>query len=81
MIKNAFLEISHPPYVNSLTVIQRKDKPVRVCVDARQGNKQMVPDRAKTPPAHELLYRFRGAKYISSIDLYSTFLQNPLEES
>jgi hypothetical protein len=81
VIKNAFLEISNPPYVNPLTITQRKDKDVRVCVDTRQGNKQMVPERAKTPPAHELLYRFHGAKYIYSIDLYSTFLQNPLEES
>jgi len=41
----------------------------------------MVPDRAKTPPAYELLQRFHGAKYISSIDLNSAFLQIPLEES
>jgi hypothetical protein len=55
MIKNGILEISHSPYVNTLTIIQRKDKPVHIRVDARQVNKQMVPDRAKTPPAHELL--------------------------
>jgi hypothetical protein len=41
----------------------------------------MVRDRTKTPPAHELLQRFHGAKYISSIDLNSAFLQIPLEES
>jgi hypothetical protein len=81
MVKNDILEISHSPYVNPLTIIQRKDKPVRICADARQVNKQMVPDRAKTPPAHELLQRFHGAKYISSIDLDSAFLQIPLEES
>ena len=81
MVKNGILEISHSPYVNPLTTIQRKNKPVRICVDARQVNKQMIPDRAKTPPAHELLQRFHGAKYISSIDLNSAFLQIPLEES
>jgi len=81
MIKNGTLEISHSPYVNPLTIIQRKDKPVHICVDARQVNNQMVADRAKTPPAHELLKRFHGAKYISSIDLNSAFLQIPSEES
>jgi hypothetical protein len=81
VIKNSILEISHSPYVNPLTIIQKKKKPVRICVDARQVNKQMVPDRTKTPPAHELLQRFHGAKYISSIDLNSAFLQIPLEES
>jgi hypothetical protein len=81
MVKNGILEISHSPYVNPLTIIQRKHKPVRIFVDARQVNKRMVPDRAKTPPAHELLQRFHGAKYISSIDLNSAFLQIPLKES
>ena len=83
VVKNGILEISHSPYVNPLTIIQRKNKPVRICVDARQVNKQIIPDRVKTPPAHELLQRFHGAKYtrISSIDLNSAFLQIPLEES
>jgi hypothetical protein len=52
-----------------------------MCVDARQVNKQMVTDRAKQSPSHELLQRFHGAKFISSIDLNSAFLQIPLEES
>jgi hypothetical protein len=81
MVKNDILEISHSPYVNPLTIIQRKNKPVRICVDARQVNKLMLQKKKKTPPAHELLQRFHGAKYISSIDLNSAFLQIPLEES
>jgi len=51
IVKNYILEISHSPYVNPLTIIETKDKPVRICVDARQVNKQMVPDTAKTPPS------------------------------
>jgi hypothetical protein len=81
MIKNGILEISHSSYVNPLTIIQRKHKPVCMCADARQVNKQMIPDRTKTPPARELLQRFHGAKYISSIDLNSAFLQISSEES
>jgi hypothetical protein len=71
MVKNDILEISHSPYVIPLRIIQTKDKPVRICVDSRQVNKQMVPDRAKTPPAHELLQRFHGANYI----FFHRFLQ------
>jgi hypothetical protein len=78
MIKNGILEISLSPYVNPLTIIQTKHYPVCICVDARQVNKYL---RAKTPPAHELLERSHGAKYISSVDLNSAFLQIPLEES
>ena len=81
IIINSILEISHSSYVNSLTIIQRKHKPVRICVDARQVNKQMVSDRAKTALTHELLHRFHGAKHIFSTDLNNAFLQIPLEES
>jgi hypothetical protein len=80
MVKIGIFKISHSPYVNPLT-IQRKNKPVHICVDARQVNKQMVLDRAKTPPAHELLQRFHDAKFISSIDFSNSFLQIPLDES
>jgi hypothetical protein len=44
MVNDDILEISHSPYVNPLTIIQREDKPVRINLDARQVNKQMVPD-------------------------------------
>ena len=66
MIKNGILEISHSPYVNPLTIIQRKHKPVRICVDTRQVNKQMVPDRAKKN--HPLM------NYYTDFILRSTFL-------
>ena len=71
MVKNGILEISYSPYANPLKIIQREDKPVRICVDARQVNKQMVPDRTKT----QLLKRFHRTKHITSIDLNSAFLQ------
>jgi transposase InsO family protein len=35
----------------------------------------MIPDHTRTAPIQELLQRFHGAKYISSIDLSSAFLQ------
>jgi hypothetical protein len=41
----------------------------------------MTLDSTKTPPAHELLQRFHGAKYMSPFYLNNEFLQFPLEES
>jgi hypothetical protein len=78
MLKNGILEIS---YVNPLTSVQRTGKPTRICVDAGEMNEYMIPDRAKVPPIQELLLRFCGATFISSIDLNSTFLQLPLERT
>jgi hypothetical protein len=70
-------------YVNPLTLVQRDGKRVRVCLDAREANKFMTPDRAQVPPMQMLLQRFHGVnyEYISTLDLSSAFLQIPLEKT
>ena len=81
MVKDGVLEESFSNYVNPLTFVTRENKPLRICVDARRINKQMVADRAKTLPIRELLQKFHGSCYITSIDLSKAFWQIPLKES
>ena len=81
MLSDHIIEESYSSYVNPLTLVQREGKRVRICVDAREANKFMTPDRAKLPPMKMLLQRFHGATYIWTLDLSSAFLQIPLEES
>jgi hypothetical protein len=80
-ITEGIQEESFATYVNPLTLVQKDNKAVRICIDARRINRLMKPDRAKTPPMIELLQRFRGAKYITSLDLSKALLQIPLERS
>jgi hypothetical protein len=81
MLADHIIEESYSSYVNPLTLVQREGKRVRICLDAREVNKFMTPDRAKVPPMQMLLQRFHGASYFSTLDLSSAFLQIPLEES
>jgi len=81
MLKDGILEESHSAYINPITLVVREGKAVRICLDARRINKQMVADRTKVTPMRELLQKFCGAKYITSLDLSSAFLQIPLERS
>jgi hypothetical protein len=75
------LEDSHSAYINTITIVVREGKAVRVCLDARRINNQMVADRTKVMPMREILQSFNGSKYITSLDLISAFLQVPLEKS
>ena len=59
----------------------REHKPLRICVDARGMNRQMTPDRVKVTPMIELLQRFHGSRYITTLDFSSDFLQVPLAKS
>ena len=47
--------------------MHREQKPIRICVDARRINKLMLADRVKVQPMRELLQRFHGSSYITSL--------------
>jgi len=80
MLRDGILEESYSAYINPLTLVHREPKPIRICVDACRINKLMVTDRVKVQPMRELLQRFHGSSYITSLDLSSTFLQVPLNK-
>ena len=81
MLKDGILEESHSAYKNPVTLVVCEGKAVRICLDARRINKQMVADRTKVMTMHEFLQRFYGAKYITSLELSSAFLQVLLGQS
>jgi hypothetical protein len=80
MVKDDILEVSSSPILNPLTIVHREGKKIRICVDARKVNQSAVPDRERAPPMQELLQRFEGARYMSSPDLSSAYLQIGLDE-
>jgi hypothetical protein len=79
ILEDGILEHSNSSYVNPLTVVLREGKAPRMCVDARRVNKWTKPDHTRLQPVAELLQRFHGSKYISSVDLTSAFLQIELD--
>jgi len=80
MLKDDTLQESFSSYINPLTLVVRKMKLLRICVDARI-KVQMTADRTKVLPLRELLQKFHGASYITSLDLRSAFFQVPLKET
>ena len=81
MLKDGILEELHSAYINPITLVIREGRAVRICLDVRRINKQMIADHTKVMPMHELLQKFYGDKYVTSLDLSSAFLQVPLEKS
>jgi hypothetical protein len=81
MLADDVLEVSTSRVLNPLTVVTKKGGEVRICVDARRVNQCTIPDRERTPPVNELLQRFHGARYFTSLDLSSAYLQIQLHEA
>lgn len=80
LIKDDILEVSDSPFINPLSVVHKEGKKIRICVDARKINQFTEPDRERVAPMHELLQRFNGARFMTSLDLTSAYLQVPLHE-
>jgi hypothetical protein len=80
MVKDDILEVSNSNILNPLTVVHKEGKKIRLCVDARKVNQYTVADHERTPPMQELLQRFNGARYLTSLDLSSAYWQVELHE-
>jgi len=81
MMEGGVLELSDSTFINPLTIVYRENKKPHICIDARRANNVMLPDRARAPPIDEMLQKFHGVKYMTSLDLTSGFLQIPLAAS
>jgi putative transposase len=78
-VQDDILEISNSPFLNPLTEVYKEGKKVRICVDARKVNQYTVPDRERTPPLQELLQKFEGVQFMTTLDVTSAYyLQIPL---
>ena len=58
-------------FVNSLTLLHREGKPIRICVDARKINKLTVADRVKVQAMRDPSHRFHGSSFTTHVDLSS----------
>jgi hypothetical protein len=69
------------PFASPMTVVKKKDGTVRVCLDARWVNQQMVADCEAPRPPEDVLHSFQSIRCMSAIDLRSSYWQIPLSPS
>lgn len=78
MIQQGVIERTSSAYSSPMTVVKKKDGTIRICLDARALNEKMVSDHECPPRIEEILQCFHGRKYLTSIDLVSSYWQIPL---
>ena len=80
MLKLKIIQKSTSPYRSPLVVVPKKDGTVRLCLDAKKINEIMLPDNEQMETPEVLFQQCIGVKYMSSLDLRSSFWQIPLSE-
>ncbi|XP_060859475.1 uncharacterized protein LOC132936742 [Metopolophium dirhodum] len=80
MLKLEIIEKSTSPWSSPIVCTEKKNGDIRLCLDARKINTMIIPDRECPTNMEETLMKFRGMKYLSSIDLTAGYWQCPLKE-
>lgn len=85
MLKAGVIERSKSCYNSSVVLVPKKsvngDKRWRLCVDFRQVNKRLKPDKFPLPRIDDNLDNLGRAKFFTVLDLFSGFHQVPLDSS
>lgn len=79
MVDWGVIEPARTEYVSPLVVVSKKDKSVRVCLDARTLNERMCKDHVQPQNPEELLFRFSSGQIMSSLDLTASYWQVPIK--
>lgn len=80
MLAEVISEILDSPFVSPMAAVQWGKKGRRICVRARKDNVVMIPVRGNTPKINELSRRFRGALYMTPVNLSQAFLHIQLKK-
>jgi len=67
-------------YINPLVTVIKKNRQIRLCLDARELNKRMANDHAQPPSIEDVFNRIGHRKYFTTLDVTQAFWQIPLEE-
>lgn len=68
-------------YASPIVLAKKKDLSLRLCIDYRRLNKNIVKDHFPTANIEEQLDKLQGAKFFSTLDLENGFFHVPVAES
>jgi hypothetical protein len=74
-LRKGWLVPSRSPYSSPILFVQKKNGSLRLCCDFRQINKISVKQSWPLPNISELIDKLQGAKYFSTLDLVSGYMQ------
>ncbi|UYV74754.1 K02A2.6-like, partial [Cordylochernes scorpioides] len=78
MLKNGIIEQSFSPFSSPVTLVTKRDKTKRFCIDYRKVNELISSDVHPLPRIEDILDHLAQAKYFSTADISSAYWQVPI---
>ncbi|GBG87003.1 hypothetical protein CBR_g44456 [Chara braunii] len=79
LLANGCIRSSCSPYCAPVLFVRKKNKDLRLCIDYRKLNAQMIKNADPLPRIDDLLERLGGTKYFSKLDLKSGYHQTEIQ--
>ena len=80
MLKKGIIRKSKSPWSSPVVFVPKKGGEIRFCIDYRKLNKVTKKDNHPLPRIDEMLDKFEGSQWFSSIDLASAYWQVEMNE-
>ena len=71
---------SQSPYSSNIVLVRKKDSSLKFCIDYRKLNSKTIKDAYILPRIDDPIERLAGSRYVSKLDLTSSYWQVELEE-
>ncbi|UYV81678.1 K02A2.6-like [Cordylochernes scorpioides] len=79
MLQHGIIAPSVSPYASPITLVTKRDKTKRFCIDYRKLNEIIAPDVHPLPLIETILDKLSKAKYYSSVDIAYAYWQVEVE--
>ncbi|UYV63121.1 hypothetical protein LAZ67_2003211 [Cordylochernes scorpioides] len=79
MLQHGIIAPSVSPYASPITLVTKRDKTKRFCIDYRKLNEIIAPDVHPLPLIETILDKLSKAKYYSAVDIASAYWQVEVE--
>ena len=80
MLEEGVIEPCVSEWASPMVIIKKKDDTIRLCVDYRRLNAEMMMDAYPMPRVDDILDQVGQAKYITTLDLAKGYWQVPVAE-
>lgn len=81
LLEDKIIEYSTTQYINPVVIVKKKDGDIRICLDARNLNKCMIPEYEAPLTIEAILGKIDNANFFTKLDLKHSFWLIPLHKN